>query len=250
MGNIYIGLEKAKGNVITFLDDDDLFSKDKLERVYDAFLKHDIGFYHNDCFKGNTPLLDPLRVKDEGDCKIIKNYFFHSVSIKRATFNMSSIAVKTSIISKYKEEFRKVTANSDVFVLLLALFERQVLFLDGNKLTFYRLHDKNVSYHRNLEKAINFDVNLAVPALQSQLKLSKLQGSPAGMRVINSLLFYSYTTVDILKKEKKSKLLKDSIRYFPWLFLTDSRLVKRVLFILMYLVGSKFPYKRLTRYMA
>ena len=217
---------------------------------YDTFLNHEIGFYHNDCFKGSAPLLNPLGVKDEGDCKIIKNYFLHMVSIKRATFNMSSIAVKTSIISKYKEEFRKVTTDQDTFVLLLALFERQAIFLDGNKLTFYRLHDKNASYHRNLEKAVNFDVNLAVPALQSQLKLSKLHGSPAGMRVINCLLFYAYTTVDILKKERKSKLLKDSIRYFPWLFLTDSRLVKRVLFILMYLVGSKFPYKRLTRYMA
>ena len=47
---LYIATKKAKGKVLVFLDDDDLFSKDKLKRVHFAFSTYKVGFYHKICF--------------------------------------------------------------------------------------------------------------------------------------------------------------------------------------------------------
>ncbi|MEM3744722.1 MAG: glycosyltransferase, partial [Candidatus Micrarchaeaceae archaeon] len=50
-----IATKEASGSIIAWLDDDDLFSRDKLQRIYDIFSNHDVGFYHNDYLTSDEP---------------------------------------------------------------------------------------------------------------------------------------------------------------------------------------------------
>lgn len=91
---LYLATKKARGEIIVFLDDDDLFSKDKLEMIYFYFSKYAIGFYHNSSLKGKK-LEKELSISSKNNFKIIKYPYRYSLGYFRiATFNMSSIAVK------------------------------------------------------------------------------------------------------------------------------------------------------------
>ena len=62
---LYIAAKKAKSKVLVFLDDDDLFSKDKLKRVYFAFSTYKVDFYHNSQLKGENPQKDFSRLYEK-----------------------------------------------------------------------------------------------------------------------------------------------------------------------------------------
>jgi len=240
----YIGNENAKGNVLVFLDDDDVFSREKLERIYNVFLNKEIGFYHNNCLKGSQPILNDLGVKNPSNYKIIKHYYFHRRKIREAPFNSSSMAIKKSILDKYKEEFKSVSASPDGFLGLICLLEKEPIFFDKNKLTFYRIHDKNASRPVSLEKKINFQIS-TIAMLKKFLLLAQVNKSPAGVRLIKTSLFINYERLNIIKREKRLKVLKDAIKYFTFTF--DPKVFKAFSLIVMYLMGLSFPYKRLTR---
>jgi len=242
IGNI--GNENAKGNILVFLDDDDVFSREKLERIYNVFLNKEVGFYHNNCLKGSQPILNDLGVKNQSNYKIIKHYYFHRRKIREATFNSSSMAIKKSILDKYKEEFKSIYFVPDVFLGLICLLEKEPIFFDKNKLTFYRIHDKNMSRLASLEQAINAQIHV-ISVFEKFLLLAQVNKSPAGVRLIKTLLFISYERLNIRKKEKRLKVLKDAIKYFTFTF--DPRVFKYFSLIVMYLMGLSFPYKRLTR---
>lgn len=51
-GKMAESLSYCKGDVISFLEDDDFFHEHKLESIEKAFMEaHDLGYYHNDFFE-------------------------------------------------------------------------------------------------------------------------------------------------------------------------------------------------------
>ncbi|MGC9079884.1 MAG: glycosyltransferase family 2 protein, partial [Nanopusillaceae archaeon] len=48
-GKIALGLKESKGNIITFLEDDDMYREDRLEKIYKAFSSiPDLVYFHNE----------------------------------------------------------------------------------------------------------------------------------------------------------------------------------------------------------
>ncbi|MBE5728110.1 glycosyltransferase family 2 protein, partial [Candidatus Parvarchaeota archaeon] len=90
-------IKLCQGDVITFLDDDDIYSKDRLERVYDVFKNYNVGFYHNGSIRNKIDedyldLIKRLEVTDANNYKIIE-YPYKSRAYVRNWGNDSSIAI-------------------------------------------------------------------------------------------------------------------------------------------------------------
>ena len=139
----------ARGTVMSFLEDDDLFSNDKLEVVFNKFHDNDnICYYHN----AHITINEKYQKLDSNIGKSI-------------IFNMSSISVKKSILNL--NNLKKVNFNMDHFIYLLALESDNVIMNGKEKLTYYMFHtsashiDTNdinlfIKYRRmNLEQDIN-----------------------------------------------------------------------------------------------
>ena len=143
------GIHNASGDIISFLDDDDLFTEGKLQRVYEAFLNHpDMVYYHNNY----------LRFRELG--KYEKGLFWTSQSIyisknkmeagnirklirQGGNFNLSCISVKKSHLGIILDESLNFNylPDSILFYSMLAEGDFQV---DSSVLTHYYSH-KSVS---------------------------------------------------------------------------------------------------------
>ena len=238
---LYLATKKAKGEILVFLDDDDLISKDKLERVNFVFSRYKIGFYHNSSIQGEK-FEDRFSLQKD-NLQIINPAKIKLKEMRIATFNLSSIAVKKDILDKHINELRGIITSQDSFMLLISLIEKSNIFIDNSKYTFYRLHDKNVSYSKSIEKHLKFNKELELPALIYQLNLAKAYNSKAAKLFLKCLVFMTMGAISIEENNKK-ELIK-AFTYIP--FVMDKKLFKRVLLSILFLLGSNYPYKRLTR---
>ncbi len=241
---LYLAAKKAKGEILVFLDDDDLISKDKLERVNFAFSRYNtIDFYHNSQLKGENPQKDFSRLYEK-KFKIVRYPYKHSFKyLKIATFNLSSIAIKKCILFSHLNELKSVIASQDSFMLIISLISKTDIFIDDGKYTFYRLHSNNISYSKSLEKNLRFNKELELPALIYQLNLAKAYNSKAAKLSLKYLVFMTMSAISIEENNKKEAI--KTFRYLP-LYL-DKRLIKRAILLIIFLLGSKYPYKILTK---
>ncbi|MFG1390767.1 glycosyltransferase family 2 protein [Acidiplasma aeolicum] len=131
------GLNVANGEIISFLDDDDQFSSNKLEYIYNIFQNEKINYYHNDA----------SIITESGD--LVRNK-------KLGIFvNLSCISIRKRIIMPCV--LNMVNRGIDIIMFLFAL-EHGGILEDKNKLTLYRLHDsvshlitKNFLEYKNFE---------------------------------------------------------------------------------------------------
>lgn len=127
-GKIVEGIKKAKGNILCFLEDDDLFANNKLEIVYNKFKnKNNLCFYHND----NIPV-------DEKYEKLGRD-------INRGiAFNISSMSIKKEIINI--DNLKRIDFYMDHFMYLSALESNKKIIKGKEKLTHYMYHNSASNY--------------------------------------------------------------------------------------------------------
>ena len=118
------GILAANGEIISFLDDDDLFFSNKLGIVYNEFKKDNtIVYYHN--------LSVPINENGE---TININGMNASLD-----FNMSSISIKKSIVKIYNAD--KINTSQDTLMYLYALESGKNIIKGKEKLTYYMFHN-------------------------------------------------------------------------------------------------------------
>ena len=140
-----IGISNSNGDIICFLDDDDLFDENKLKRVYQIFNAYEIMYYRNS-YKNidenrnevhNNELLNfekPL---------YYKNSFNTPLNIISRIVNMSGTCIKKSFISKYLDPLSKLYITPDRFINELPYIEDIGSFYDSEKLSLYRVHESS-----------------------------------------------------------------------------------------------------------
>lgn len=135
------GLLSAKGNVIVFLDDDDMFFENKLEFVYNLFKQNEqLVYFHN------LP-----QFIDENNNPI-------NGSGKALSFNISCISIKKDIVNL--EILNKVSGLTDSFMLYSA-FDAGGTIIAGNEiLSYYRLHNSTSNFNGDTDSKIAFKNNL------------------------------------------------------------------------------------------
>jgi len=131
-------LKVAEGDVISFLEDDDLFLPGKLKAVHRAF---DMGI---DYYHGGLLVIDedgkelrhevgPSFLVGEGE----KTKYARFMEFNHVWHGASAVAIRKSIIDQ--SALREVEASPDLFYFLEALLRGRSLLFDGRALTAFRL---------------------------------------------------------------------------------------------------------------
>ena len=135
------GIKKASGEIITFLDDDDYFSVDKLETIWKLFNDQSVIYIHNKSqFFNDKQLLNKFETKID--------------------FNTSSISFRKSILLNYLNIFNKITAAPDSFLYFVALQHGGKLINSRKVLTYYRKSNENTSGYNNVKWLLGYIENL------------------------------------------------------------------------------------------
>ena len=160
-GRIADALPHCKGDVICFLEDDDMFSPDKLEKVKSNFIKDDrLGYLAhqvravdikdrvlNPCFKWLTWsfMVDRPRENASAVSRFLGVRGFYCRSGASLWFNNSSIAIKKLCLERFVSELQKINLAFDWFVFLCGfLCNLKIMYL-ADALSVYRIHGANTS---------------------------------------------------------------------------------------------------------
>lgn len=151
------GIENSTGRTICFLDDDDIWSKEKLETVYTLFQSPDVVYYHNSQLFVDSelkPLEKDLLPSELGKMNEIGRLEISKDSGKRklgliysasSDFNLSSISVSREFIQKFNSVIGAFDSTLDSLIFYLAFGSGSKLILDSRQLTSYRKHQNNIS---------------------------------------------------------------------------------------------------------
>lgn len=143
-------LKRINGEVIVLLDDDDLFTVDKLSCIYNIFTKYkNLGFFHNYYSKINQngmPFIDRgwylerYRSFDliSGSQEFKK---LARVMYLGGDFNHSSISFRKKLLEGNTRFIEELSGNFDTFIFFLTAMSGYDLMFTSKKLTHYRLHE-------------------------------------------------------------------------------------------------------------
>lgn len=163
---LHRGIEESSGDLIAFLDDDDLWENDKLKRVVEVFSDEKIVFYHNmySYIDSQGKPIEYVRKVERNNknyfsSELIFNPIFNMDKLKlgikmKADFNLSCIAIRKSLVLNYIDVLKMITSCQDEFFFWIAIISRGYLFIDNKCLTEYRVHNLNVSGTKNLDHKV------------------------------------------------------------------------------------------------
>jgi len=145
--DIISGLNEARGEVISFLDDDDLFLPRKLEKVKEVFQDEEVGYYHNAFENFNCKSKPSINIYSPNNILKLSNHRkLHTIRLiyrYNGIINSSSISIRKNIIYKHINILPKINITIDIFLFLIGYYEQAPIVIDNNILTLRRLHNKN-----------------------------------------------------------------------------------------------------------
>ena len=198
---VLAGLEESRGEVITFLDDDDMYVDNRLEEVYKAFtsFKRLVYFQNSQTIiddNGNVlerppPSLpisknlvrgSPIVIDVDRLRGLAKRY---NVSVAdlvlkvraRADFNSSSVAVRRHIVESHAQLLKRLPSSIDNFVFASSLRAGGLTYFTDERLTLYRVHGENWSSALRLKGSKEEMQLRRARALLQEIKVYKLIGS-------------------------------------------------------------------------
>jgi len=179
---ILVGLEESKGDVITFLEDDDMYVNNRLEEVYKAFTSYDrLVYFHNSQTvidsNGNVlkrPLFSisknlvggsPLVIDINKLQELAKRYEIDAADLVvrlrvGACFNSSSESVKRSVLEANAHLLKELPIGVDDFICASSLRTEGLIYFTDEKLTLYRVHGGNWSFDVNIARSESIDMYL------------------------------------------------------------------------------------------
>jgi len=150
------GIEEAKGDIICFLDDDDLFKLTKLERVNKVFEESQISWYknlyeivdmRNGVTKGKLNITGFNQFNKRIDKKdLLKQYKDLSIYLN-LSINLSTQCVKADIAKKFSDKIIKAERFIDELSFFFSLEYGSSIYVDNEILNLYRIHGSNISYY-------------------------------------------------------------------------------------------------------
>ena len=139
----------SSGRFVAILEDDDLFNKDKLEKIA-PLLTDDVCYVHNST-KDRADMAGPRGQDENSQNRLdtvscdVKNYGqIIKLSTAKPNFNCSSMTISRDLIIKNEEVISNLTYRLDVFLYLSALSDPRKKIHVWNELTGFRAHDYSI----------------------------------------------------------------------------------------------------------
>lgn len=149
------GINLANGDIITFLEDDDLYKLNRIKRIINIFQKYpDLTYYHNNS-RHFRSFSEELLSNNDNKYNGADNIYYTKMNIKineilfslnGADYNLSSMAFARSFILKYVDSIQNLLNRYiDSFLFFLVLNFGNSIFLDSSIGTITRVHSENAS---------------------------------------------------------------------------------------------------------
>lgn len=143
------GIEISKGNIISFLEDDDKFFTDKLKEIIEIFKDKKVGLYHNSSvwidkednildrsvFKWTDPKRKILYQGSNDISDILRLTRYGALN------QMSCMSIRKNIIANALPTIGKIELIPDLFTFFLAVKSGYHIVVDNKILTCYRSHE-------------------------------------------------------------------------------------------------------------
>lgn len=187
-------IELCNGEIITFLEDDDIYNKDRIKTLIDQFKKFpNITFYHNSTLEINEygekikrNHHPQVRKSVLTESKNLENLLAYLVS-KNADFNNGSIAIRKKILLNNLDVYKNATDISssftDMLYFLFSLNSNGLIFIDSKVMTNVRRHDSasvkisgGTSTFIEFQQKFNNDLLKVVQYLTHAMQFNKTAG--------------------------------------------------------------------------
>lgn len=158
-----IGIMESNGEIICFLEDDDLYDKNKLKRVNEIFKKYEISYYRNsyNTINENGNEMQNNTILNFEKPLYYKNSFNTPLSIISRTINLSGTCIKKLFINKYLVALSKLYITADRFINELPYIEDIESFYDSKKLSSFRIHE-SATHSKTKDKDVFIDKQLLI----------------------------------------------------------------------------------------
>ncbi|MEM3488988.1 MAG: glycosyltransferase family A protein [Nitrososphaerota archaeon] len=206
------GIDKAHGEIVSFLDDDDLYLPFKLREVYQVFLENkDIIYFRNEII--------PTRKVEE-----VKNRFseIEKMAPKRKTFrisklnssrkifhvqekygvaNMSSVSVRKSCYQQFSQSMFEINQMAEFYLFFIGFLtdDQNIISFQEKPLSIWRIHESWTNYDTNTTKRQFLSKNLEVSkdvALSYENFIKIIASMSNGSRNVQVLLKNIATRLD------------------------------------------------------
>ena len=144
-------LNLSHGEVISFLEDDDLFEETKLQEIYDLFQDPNVGYVHNNntAIDSSGKILPGFKKGNFGKSVQVESsqarHKFSMLMRHSIDFNISSISVRKSILENTVQYWKRMTATSDTFLFYSAIVSGKTIVASSRPLTRYRIHANSLT---------------------------------------------------------------------------------------------------------
>ncbi|HEV2316869.1 MAG TPA: glycosyltransferase family 2 protein [Thermoplasmata archaeon] len=232
-----IGTRAARGEVLTFLEDDDAYAPERLRAVADRFrASPELGYFRNgQHLIGENGADLPESAYGQAHRNLVRIGVVdaprHALGRRLGDlarvdpdFNLSSIAVRRSVLLPHLEELRGQRAAVDSFVFYAALSAGLGARIDPTALTRYRVHGSNVSlWGGDAEHAAGQRAAYQRTFLDSFRPIYERTvraGPPAAAALAGSAYFGTRVLYDVLTGDGGGRTLRSDLRRFvrvsPW----------------------------------
>ena len=203
-GKLSEGISYSSGDIIFFLEDDDLFSKEKIAHVTRMFNEYDIGFYHN----AQLVFYDSHAITNIPNNRGIfyyyrsiesektLNYLIHKLKVG---FNVSSIVISRNLAEKCKMLLKNVKITADTFLFFCAVENAFPIIVDLSRLTYYRIMKRRVTNSNLNAKLFEMQYNDAL--YFKTIFLKKILRNNIEMSIRQRELLYKIITNKIKRRD-------------------------------------------------
>ena len=166
------GIELSNGEIICFLDDDDIFMVDKLEKVKEIFQSNtDVDYYRHNFKEVDYNLKSRKRnsVKHVPETKYINSSDFKNnliyLAFNEVFFNSSTIAVRKGMMNVNDDIFYPRNLAPDFILWILAVANARAIYIDKREWSLYRIHKASAIHSDKGEEKYNCKQDDAVSLL-------------------------------------------------------------------------------------